>query len=229
MLPISQPDVSIDDKTVSIARSLAALIIARMISTGELDPSRIRSRRKLLAVLDKLGRTSDSAFEIHVEHLPKRINSIRLAMEADDPQSAVVLLHTLVEGEINTAVRLLLRIRGFSHSAITEAIGGTDLKSKLDVLLPLLGAQPSARIRQLAFESQGVRNAIVHFKAKPMLAYDSVTHEGDHAVSVAKAAEFLGRNPIESISKELEPFVEVCAAKCPEFQRAHKLLERYLA
>ena len=216
-----------DEQATAWAIPLAALVVARLIGTKQIDPAKIRSKKKFLALIDRLGRTDEYAFEFHIDHLAQRLNTIRLSLENGDPQSAVVLLHTLIESEVNTVLRLYLRVRGFSNSAITTAIGGIDLKSKLDVMLPVLGVQPSARIHQLASESHRIRNAIVHFKATPTLVTDEDTHDGDHDASELKAKEFFRRNTISSISKELEPFVDVCASRCPELIAAHALLERF--
>ncbi|MCE1239097.1 MAG: hypothetical protein LWW83_04115 [Azonexaceae bacterium] len=217
----------VDDKTLSAFRNLAALVIARLIGTKQINPSKVRSKKKFRELINQLGRTDDWAFEIHIDHVAQKINSIHICTENGDSQSAVVLLHTLIEREVNTVVRLFLRIRGFSHTAITESIGGVDLKSKLDVLLPLIGVQPSARIRQLAFESQRIRNALVHFKANPIIATDLGERKGDHDVTQEKATEFFRRNTISAIRKELEPFVDICASQCPELQAAHTLIERF--
>lgn len=219
--------VEIDEKLLSAARSVAALVIARQIFARQLNPSRLRSKKQFRELISRLGREDDSPFEIHIDHVAARVDSIRHCLEHGDPQSAIVLLHTLIESEANTAVRLLLRIRGFSHSAITEAIGGTDLKSKLDVLFPLLGVQLSPRFRQLAYESQRVRNAVVHFKGKPSLFTDAGNHRGDHEITLEKAKEFFDRNSISAIRGELEPFVDKCGTQCPELQAAHKLLNRF--
>lgn len=219
--------IEVGEKMISAARSVAALVIARLIFTQQLNPSKLRSKKQFRELIGRIGRGDDSAFEIHVDHVAPRVDSIQHCLERDDPQSAIVLLHTLIESEANTAVRILLRVRGFSHSLITEAIGGTDLKTKLDILLPLLGVQLSQRFRQLAFESQRVRNAIVHFKGKPTLLTDAGNQRGDHDMTVEKANEFFARNCISAIRKELEPFVDECAAQCSELQAAHKLFNRF--
>ncbi len=210
-----------------LAQRVIALTLARMIGNKEIDPSKIKSKKKFHQLIDQLGRAEDTAFEIHINHMPGRINSIRITLESGDPQSAIVLLHTLIESEVNTVVRLFLRVRGFSNSAITTAIAGMDLKSKLDVLLPVLGIQVSARIRQLTSESQRIRNSIVHFKATPTLTSDLVDVAGDHEISELKASEFFSRNTVVAIEKELGRFVDDCGSQCPEIRAAHALLDRY--
>lgn len=223
----SQDDDEHDQQ--ELAQRVIAITLARMIGIKEIDPSKIKSKKKFRQVIDQLGRTKDNAFEIHINHLPERINSIRVTLESGDPQSAIVLLHTLIESEINTVVRLFLRVRGFSNAAITTAIAGIDLKSKLDVLLPVLGIEVSARIRQLASESQKIRNAIVHFKAGPTLTSDLGDIAGDHEASQIRASEFFGRNTVAAIEKELEWFVDGCGSQCPEIRAAHALFQRFSA
>lgn len=161
------PPYLVDEQIIVAVVNIAALAIARLIGMKKLDPSKITSRKKLLPILEKLGRTHDDAFEIHIERVSQKLISIRTCSRDGDAESAVILLYTLIEGEVNTAIRILLRIRGFSHSAISDALRGTDIKSKLQVVLPLLGVDPGARIRQLALESQGMRNASIHYKAQP--------------------------------------------------------------
>ena len=160
--------------------------------------------------------------------MPERINSIRITLESGDPQSAIVLLHTLIESEVNTVARIFLRIRGFSNTKITTAIAGIDLKSKVDVLLPVLGIKVNDRIRQLTSESQRIRNAIVHFKATPTICSNVDEFAGDYEVSKLKASEFFSRNTIASIERDLGRFVDDCASQCPEIQAARALIECYL-
>ncbi len=220
----SQDDMFVEKE---LAQRVIALTLARMIGTKEIDPSKIKSKKKFHQLIDQLGRTENTPFEIHINRIPERINSIRITLESGDPQSAIVLLHTLIESEVNTVVRLFLRVRGFSNTTITTAIAGIDLKSKVDVLLPVLGIQVSSRIHQLTSESQRIRNAIVHFKATPTLFSDVHEVAGDHEVSKLKASEFFSRNTILSIERDLGRFVDDCASQCPEIQAAHALLERY--
>lgn len=120
-----------------------------------------------------------------------------------------------------------LRIRGLSHSSISDALRGVDLKSKLDVILPLLGISTQACVRQLALESQGVRSASVHFKAHPEVWTDNDTRKGDHDTVRTKAKEFLNRNSVDDIERLLASFVYRCLSQCPEFREACELLRRF--
>lgn len=223
------PTEEIDAEFLGRARAMAVLVIARLIGAGKIIPSRIRSKKKFRELTNQLGRSSDYAFEIHIDYTEERINSIKICLESGDPQSAILLLHTLIESETNTAVRILLRISGYSNSEITDAIKGIDLKSKLDVLLPLLGVQPSREIRQLRSESQNIRNSIVHFKATPIISTDDEEQIGDHDIIFDKANNFFRSHSIESIQSELSRFLNVCVSQSPELKAAHALLQRFSA
>ncbi|HET7370908.1 MAG TPA: hypothetical protein VFK45_08725 [Gammaproteobacteria bacterium] len=218
--------VGVTPEMVDMAMRVAALTLARLISEKKLDPSAIGSKEDLLPILRSLGTTREDAFEIHIEQVPKKLQSIRGCIANDDPESAVVLLYTAVEGEVNTAIRILLRIQGYSQSKITTSLQGTDFRSKIDLVLPLLGTRLSPRLRQVALESQAIRNLAVHFKAAPALWSDSESKAGDHDRIYKKAAEFLGRNPIDKFEDELVGLVGACLSHNTELRAAHDLLQR---
>lgn len=209
---------------LELAMRLAVPALARMIGTKRLDPSTIASGEDLLPVLDKLGRTDEDALEIHIERTPKKLKSVKACIQRKDSESAVVLLFTLIEGEVNSALQILLRIRGYSRSAIDEALRGTTLKSKFDLLLPLLGVSPPPRVRQLAIEAQSTRNAAVHYKANPSVFTDLGGKNGDHDSLSKKADEFLAKHSIDQFEKDIGGFVESCVSQCSFLQQANKLL-----
>jgi hypothetical protein len=123
---------------------------------------------------------------------------------------------------------VLLRVRGFTNGEITDAIKGVDLKSKLDVLLPLLDVRPSLNVRQLRAASQSIRNSIVHFKATPSISTNEGDSYGDHEQLMQKAEDFFRSHPIKNIRSDLASFVDICASQCPEIQAAYRLLERFM-
>lgn len=222
------PIDDIDAMSISHFKGVVALVIARLIRTKQIIPSKIRSKRRFLDLWEKIGRSDDYAFEVHIDHSENRLNSIQLCLENDDPVSAVLLLHSLIESEVNTTVRVLLRLRGFSNSEITDTIKGVDLKSKLEVLLPLLDIRPSHNVRQLRSASQNIRNSIVHFKALPLIATNEGERKGDHDVLMEKAADFFRSHPMKVIRKDLSSFLDTCVSQCPEIQSAHRLLRRFM-
>ena len=223
------PTEEIDTEFLERAKIMAALVIARLIGAGKVVPSKIRSKKKFHEIVSQLGRNPDYAFEIHIDHTEDRIKSIRTCLEGGDQLSAILLLHTLIESEANTAVQILLRIRGYSNSATTDAIKGIDLKSKLEVLLPLLGAQPNRVICQLRSESQTIRNSIVHFKAAPIISTDDGEKSGDHDITLDKAKNFFRSHSIESIQYELSQFLNFCVSQSPELKAALALVQKFTA
>jgi len=69
-MPANQsPPYLVDEQVIVAVVNIAALAIARLIGMKKLDPSKITSRKKLLPILEKLGRTHDDAFEIHIERV----------------------------------------------------------------------------------------------------------------------------------------------------------------
>lgn len=205
----------------------AAFTLARMIACKKLDPTSIGNVEDLATLIKKLGRTKDDAFEIHLDRLPTKISIIRACLAQEDYESAVLLLFTAIEGEVNTALRMLLRIRGFSHGTISDVIRGTDFKAKLDVLLPLLGAKVPPRLRQFSRQSQTIRNLVVHFRANPARWSDEATSDGDYDSNQQQAKDFFKNNPLSRLGRDLSRFVDECVSSLPEVQDAIELLHRF--
>jgi hypothetical protein len=114
-------------------------------------------------------------FEIHVISERSRLESAKLCLKSGDPESALVIVSSFIESEINTLIRLALRLRNFSHSAISDSLKETDLRTKMSVIIPLLQIKMSERQKQIAIEQNKVRNIILHFKAIP-----DISHDGGH-------------------------------------------------
>ncbi len=220
------------DKEFEYVRSLVlrmvAFAIAKMIGTKQLDPAMIRTKEEMRQVINNLGRTDHCAFEMYINRTDSKIKSIRACIEHNDTESAIVLLSTLVENEINSLIRIMLILRGFTHNTITDAIKGTDLKTKIEVMLPLVGLAVPDRIRQITYESQRLRNDVVHFKARPERSTDIGVQKGDESIR-KKTNEFFERNPVAEIEKVIAPFVDNSVSLCEELQQAYFLIENYLS
>lgn len=219
----------VSPEVVSALSTVAVLAIARQIYAKKIVSSKITNPDDLAAIVQKLGRTNDDAFEIHLDRFTKKFLIIRECIAQEEYESAVLLLFTTVEGEVNTALRILLRIRCFSHAAITDTIKGVDFRSKLDILLPLLGVTPPLRLRQFARQSQIIRNLVVHFRANPEIFSDTLNRDGDYKQNCAQAKEFFSKNPINRLERDLSRFVNHCVSSLPEVQDAIELLNRFRA
>lgn len=227
MTSASASVAQIDPEAVSAAVSAAVLTLARRIAAKKLDPASITTIEDLAALIKSTWRTTDEPVELHIDRLPKKFAVIRECLAQNEFESAVLLLFTAVEGEVNTALRMLLRIRGFSNGAITDAIRGVDFKSKLDVLLPLLGVNAPPRLRQFARQSQAIRNLVVHFRANPEQWCDDTAQMGDYKANQQQAKNFFENNPPVRLERDLSRFVGKCVSSLPEVQDAIELLHRF--
>lgn len=157
---------------------------------------------------------------MHIDRLPKKLALVRECLRMEEYESAVVLLFTAVEAEVNLIVRIGLRVKGFSNAQATESIQGIDFKSKINVLLPLLGVDISPRLKQIARQSQIIRNLEVHFKANPIVIYGDVSNDGDHHRIKADAQRFFATNSIDRLERDLLVFSDEAIFSIPSVQQA---------
>lgn len=202
------------------------LPLARMICSGQINPEAI-TRDSFFDALRKLGQSHDDAFEILVTRVEEDMRLIAHCVSEGEAKSGVVLLFTLIEGEVNALVRTLLRIRGFTAGAITDALRGTDFDTKLDVLLPLLEVTVPDRLRNAALQCKAVRNLVVHNKASPALMSDMGTKPSDVEAASERAERFFAENPIERLRSDLTAFVDTGIAEDESFQWGQHLFERF--
>src|SRR4051812_16163620 len=121
--------------------------LARMIHSGRINPQTV-TRLAFLEALYELGRSHDDAFELYVAKVEEDMNIIGHCVAEREARSGIVLLFTLLEGEVNTLLRIHLRIRGFSSNVITDALASTEFETKIEVMLPLLDVSVPERIRK---------------------------------------------------------------------------------
>jgi len=209
-------------------RGVGVMHLARKFSAKELKVSDIRTRRQFIDVLKGIGADESSAIEFHLERVPPIFSAIRKCLEVDSPDSAIVLLFTCIEGEINMALRILMRLKGFSSKEVDSAIQGVDFRTKIDVLLPLLHVEVPDRIKQFSNESKIVRNKIVHFKAMPSVAHGTKDERGDFYVTRDAALKFFLRNPVDRLEEDIMNFVDDAVARVPEVQAAIKIVNKFM-
>jgi len=216
-----------NDELYQAAKKLIYLPLARKIYLKEVTPDEILTSEQFMEIVSGMGKSDIDAFEVYVSSIEEQFATIDQCLRAGSPQSAAVLLFTLIEGEVNTVVRMLLRIRGMNHKQITEAIQGTNLFVKMRVLLPLLNADPADRFVQIVRECQKIRNEIVHFKASPDMWHDKGGSKGGYDVIKERAQDFFNRTSIEDLMSEIEDFNPVCMGACVFLQQAVRLVERF--
>lgn len=202
------------------------LPMARLIYLGEIDPETV-TRDELAKALKGLGYTRDDAFEIYITQSEDDIPLIAHCISQDRFGSAVVLLFTLIEAEVNSLIRLLMRIRDFSSAKITDALKGTSFDTKLDVLLPLLGVEVPDRFRNAALQCKSIRNIVVHNKATPALMADTGNQDSDRDTADARASQFFFENPIDRLQNDLKDFFELSIRRDPSVQWSAVLFKKY--
>lgn len=187
--------------------TVVILPLARMIESGEIDVETV-TRAKFLACLKRLGKSHETAFEAYVNRVEEEIRMVTYCVKQKEAKSGIVLLFTLLESEINTLLRIHLRIKSFSQNAITEALQGTDFETKLNVLLPLLNIHTPERLRNCALQCKAIRNMVVHNKGTPNL----MSHEGDKPsdseVAERRASKFFIENPLPRLQRDLQKFMD---------------------
>jgi hypothetical protein len=162
---------------------------------------------------------------MHIISEQPRLNSAKLCIESGDLESALIIVSSFIESEINTIIRIALRLRDFSHGTIGESLKGTDLRTKICVILPLLQIKISERQKQIAFEQNSVRNIILHYKATPDMFHDNGASKGDFDKVRNKAEEFFERHPVDSIEKYFSLFVDSAIIEQPHFLYAFQLFD----
>ena len=202
------------------------LPLARMIHSGKIDPETV-SREELANVLKTLGNTHENAFEIYLTQIEEEIPLVAHCVSIGHPRSGVVLLFTLIEAEVNSLIRVLLRIRSYSASKITDALKGTSFDTKLDILLPLLEVEVPERFRNMALLCKSIRNVVVHNKAAPALWADMESKDSDSQLADKQSAKFFSENPIERLQTDLKDFFDMSVSHDSAMQRSAQLFDKY--
>lgn len=202
------------------------LPLARMIHSGRIDPEKVTGQ-EFFNALTQLGTSHENAFEIHVRRVDEEMRLVGHCIEVSEAKSAIVLLFTLIEGEVNTLIRMHLTIRGFSHGVVSEALRGTDFDTKLDVLLPLLGVVVPDRLRNAALQCKTIRNLIVHNKATPSFSASTGDKPSDLEVATARADRFFAENSVERLHRDIQDFFDRSMSENPAVQWSKHLFDKY--
>lgn len=215
-----------DAQSQQILFAAVVVPLARMIYAGRINPATV-TKEEYCSALVGLGRSNDEAFELMVTRVEKEMQLIKHCIEQGEAKSGVVLLFTLIESEVNGLIRSLLRIRGVTPQAITDALKGTDFVTKLDVLLPLLDVTVPDRLRNAALQCRSVRNLVAHNKASPALLTDAGEKPSDANVARDRAVCFFEKNPPDRLRKDIESFSEFGLSGDTSVTWARHLFERF--
>lgn len=200
--------------------------IARMIASGELDPTSV-TREHFWRLLLSMGDNQTNAFEFYPEQIRDEIGLVQHCLESAAPRHAIVVLFTLLEAEINTVLRLHLTIRGFSESAILAGLKGTDIGAKTSLLLPLLAVPVTDRFRNAVLQARSIRNVTTHNKAVPHLMDRSKQRMSQSEAADKRARQFFEENPLDRIERDVEDFSEHALRAMPALESAFELFEEH--
>jgi hypothetical protein len=222
----SLPQEPIDEAELTLKiRATFSLSMVRMHNAGEIDLYQIKTLDLLHAVIEQIGVDDNNPIEMHISSKPSRLESARLCLESGDSESALIVVSSFIESEINTAIRIALRLQNFSHGTISDSIKGTDLRTKINVILPSLQVRMSERQRQIALNQNSVRNSILHFKAVPLLEHDKGSSESDYHKVKNQSEDFFERHPLDIIEDCFLSLVDCVVNKQPHFKYAFELFE----
>jgi hypothetical protein len=208
-------------------RATFSLSMVRMHNAREIDIYQIVNSDHLRAAIDQIGIDDKNSIEIHMSSGSSKLESARLCLESGDLESALIVVSSFIESEINMVIRIALRLQNFSHGTISASLKGTDLKTKINVILPLLQVKMSERQRQIALNQNSVRNNILHFKAVPMLDHVNGQSESDYDKVKNQAKAFFDEHPLDIIDHCFLSFVDCIVNEQPHFQHAFELFERF--
>lgn len=203
-------------------RSFFALSIVRLHNGGEIDLYQIKTINHLKDVLNKIDVDDSYSTEIYITSDQSRLKSANLCLQSGDPESALIIVSSLIESEVNTLIRHALRLRNFSHGTITESLKTADLKTKIKLILPLLEIKIHEREKQIAFDQISVRNSILHFKASPKTK-DSPQSEFEKVRDHVEG--FFSKHPMDVIEKHFSEFVNLYISKQPHVSQAFHLFD----
>ncbi len=200
--------------------------LARMIHAGLINPE-TTTREQFFLALKEIGESRENAYEFHVTRLDEEMRLVSHCIEVGEAKSGIVLLFTLMEGEVNTLLRIHLRIRGFSSKSITEALRGADFDTKLDIMLPLVEVTVPERMRNAALQCKAIRNLVVHNKATPSLMALEGDKASDFEVASGRASRFFSENPVQRLQSDLQAFVDDGIRENEAVQWSHHLIRKY--
>jgi len=129
---------------------------------------------------------------------------------------------------INAIIRIGLRLENLGHEKITDTVKGTNLRTKINAILPLLGVELSEQQRQISLNQIPLRNEVTHFKALPELWFDAGEKDGSHGKISNKIQEFFKQYPIIEIERQIGTMFDEAIAGLPHVYEATQLFKRYL-
>ncbi|RII25321.1 MAG: hypothetical protein CXR31_14075 [Geobacter sp.] len=118
-------------------------------------------------------------------------------------------------------------IRGYEHNAISEALKDMNAKTKLSVILPLLGVEVEDRLKFTLLEFTSLRNSIIHCKSLPHIEYDAGSKGDDYSINKSKAEGLFDRTDLSTVAVDLDRLHVAAVEACPSIEEAIGLIDRF--
>ena len=206
---------------------IVVLAIAQRIFSGLLCTEDIQTIENYKDLIESIGKTLDDPFEIYMDNVAEQMDIVRLCLGNNASRAATILLFALMESEINQAIRLVMRIRGFRHNRITETLKDLNVKTKLYVILPLLDVIIEDELESVILELVALRNSSTHCKANPCLESDAESKDDDYSVSAVRSDNFFRRTDLAVLATRLDRLHLAAVGACPAIYEAMELVERF--
>lgn len=213
--------------TDQLMKRALVLPIAKRIAAGTLVANEVQTVEEYTVLIESLGKSADDPFEMYMDRTAEQIEMVKLCLKNKAPESAAVLLFTLIEAEINQAIRFVMGVRGYDHNAISEALKDMNVKTKLSIILPLLDVTVEDRLKFTLLELTSLRNSIIHCKSLPMMDYDAGSKGDDYSINKSKAEKLFERTNLSTIANDLDNLHLAAVKACPSIEEAIGLVERF--
>lgn len=146
-----------------------------------------------------LSKGDSEDLEIHSNPLEMHRSSILASLDNEEYLSAATLISISLEADVNGFMRIGCASKGYSNKKITQFISDVSLKTKIDLVFPLLGVGFPERYRNAIFEYIPFRNSTVHEKSIPELLTNGGEKESSIDKNTKRAKEIISSYPYEKI------------------------------
>ena len=205
---------------------MGLLPLIKYINENNVDTDKI-SKDEFVKIMKSFGKERGYEYQIFLDPYETHYKSIRFAMEKSEYLTAAVLTAITLEEDINGLIRLICFSKGYSHKNITQFISELGLKSKVDLVLPVLGCNVTEKYRGVVYQYFPLRNRIVHGKATPSLHTHEHDKDSDSESNMKVAEKLVKSYPIDKIYKYSLEINSSAIYDIPEIYRASKLLIKF--
>ena len=221
----NENDHEINERRVIFSSFLFPLI--KYLNENEVNTESL-SKSEFTAIVNQFGKDDDYSIQIHNCPFESHKAVIESAIERSRFISASALIAITLEEDVNSYIRMGCFAKGYTHRQITKFISELGLKSKIDLVLPLLGYKVPEEYRSVVFDFLPLRNQLVHGKALPSLHTDHNDKPSSSEINDEKAKRLVLSYPIDKIYKYSMQLNSSFLTDIPQVKRAVKLLDRYV-